>query len=59
MVPITINTDEKKKAVNYCGVDPGIRTFLTTFGNKDSNEYNYRKILLDKLNKKQGLPFSN
>lgn len=51
MIPITINTDEKKKAVNYCGVDPGIRTFLTTFGNKDSNEYNYRKKLLDKLNK--------
>ena len=51
MIPITINTDEKKKAVNYCGVDPGIRMFLTTFGNKDSNEYNYRKKLLDKLNK--------
>ena len=51
LIPITVNTDEKKKAVNYCGVDPGIRTFLTTFGNKDSNEYNYRKILLDKLNK--------
>lgn len=24
---------------------------MTTFGNKDSNEYNYRKNLLDKLNK--------
>ena len=51
LIPLTVKINNKIKPVNYCGVDPGIRTFMTTFGNKDSNEYNYRKRLLDKLNR--------
>jgi putative transposase len=51
LIPITVKINDKVKPVNYCGVDPGIRTFMTTFGNSDSNEYNYRKNLLDKLNR--------
>jgi len=51
LIPITVKNNNKIIPQNYCGVDPGIRTFLTTFGNKNSNEYYYRKDLLDKLNK--------
>jgi IS605 OrfB family transposase len=51
LIPITCEIKEKNKPINYCGVDPGIRTFLTTFGNKNSTEYNFnRKNLLKKLN---------
>ena len=38
--------------VNYCGIDPGCRTFLTTFGNKNNIEYIHNKELLKKLNNK-------
>ena len=42
---------EKIKPVNYCGIDPGIRTFMTTFGNNGCTEYKHDKSILDKLNK--------
>ena len=31
----------------FCGVDPGVRTFMTTFGNDGCYEYNQS---LEKLN---------
>ena len=37
--------------LNYCGVDPGLRTFLTTFGNNSCYEYKHNKLKLNKLNK--------
>lgn len=37
---------------NYCGIDPGIKTFLTSFGNKEIVEYKQNKDLLKKLNDK-------
>ena len=51
-VPIKVNKVEKIKPKNYCGVDPGIRTFMTTFGNNGVVEYTHNKVLLDKLNNK-------
>jgi IS605 OrfB family transposase len=51
-VPISIKQQEFKKPINYCGIDPGIRTFMTCFGNNGCFEYKHNKILLDKLNKK-------
>ena len=51
LIPITCKINKKEKPINYCGIDPGIRTFLTTFGNKNSTEYIFnRKNLLKKLN---------
>jgi transposase len=49
-VPVPkISLDEK--SINYCGIDPGVRTFLTCFGN-EVVEYNQNKTVLKKLNKK-------
>ena len=42
-IPISVNIKEKPEIINYCGIDPGIRTFLTTFGNNGSSEYTYNK----------------
>lgn len=46
IVPISVKIKEKTAPVNYCGVDPGVRTFMTTFGNHGCTEYdfNYAKI---------------
>ena len=52
LVPISVKEKEFKKPINYCGIDPGIRTFMTCFGNNGCLEYKHNKILLDKLNKK-------
>jgi putative transposase len=51
IIPITIEVKDKKKPINYCGIDPGVRTFMTTFGNNGSYEYKHNKVLIDKLNK--------
>lgn len=51
-VPILVKQKELKKPVNYCGIDPGVRTFMTCFGNNGCIEYKHNKLLLDKLNKK-------
>lgn len=50
-VPITINKIKKVEINNYCGIDPGLRTFMTTFGNQGVCEYKHKKILIDRLNK--------
>ena len=52
LVPISVKQQEFKKPINYCGIDPGIRTFMTCFGNNGCIEYKHNKLLLDKLNKK-------
>lgn len=46
IIPTSVKIQEKHIPVNYCGVDPGVRTFMTTFGNHGCTEYdfNYRKI---------------
>lgn len=46
IVPVSVKIEEKTTPVNYCGVDPGVRTFMTTFGTHGCTEYdfNYNKI---------------
>jgi IS605 OrfB family transposase len=52
-IPIDCNNENHvtSKYENYVGVDPGVRTFLTTFGNKGCKEYHHKDLLV-KLNKK-------
>ena len=40
-VPISVTIEPRKQPVNYCGIDPGVRTFMTTFGNNGCFEYDY------------------
>jgi len=59
MIPIPIQTKTSNSGseenIHYCGVDPGIKTFATTFGNSGISEYKHNQDLLDKLNKKTQL----
>lgn len=50
-IPIIMNT-LISEPINYCGIDPGVRTFLTCFGNNTVVEYNQDKRRLKNLNKK-------
>jgi len=43
---------EEEEEIRYCGLDPGVRTFLTSFNGTHTIEYDFRMSLLDKLNKK-------
>ena len=45
-------TDNAVKQINYCGVDPGIRTFMTSFGSYGCTEYLHNNKLLKLLNSK-------
>lgn len=51
-IPIPTILKEKTKPLMYCGIDPGVRTFLTTLSSDGVNEYTQNKVLLKKLNKK-------
>lgn len=53
LIPIDFsvrNTENKDKII--CGVDPGLRTFLTVVSNHCISEYNHDRTLIKKLNKK-------
>lgn len=52
VIPIPVEVESKKRAINYCGIDPGSRTFMTTFGNNGCFEYKHNNTLLKKLNMK-------
>ena len=52
IVPVPYNMSPKKKPINYCGVDPGVRTFMTTFGNQGCVEYEHNASLINLLDKK-------
>ena len=49
-LPVLI--EKKKKPINYCGIDPGVRTFMTSFSNTDCIEYKHNSLLLKRLNEK-------
>jgi putative transposase len=52
-IPVKIEIKNKnKKQYNYCGIDPGIRTFMTTIGSNGIQEIEFRRELLKKLEKK-------
>jgi IS605 OrfB family transposase len=50
-IPIIIKYTKPPKLINYCGVDPGLRSFLTVFGNNSCYEYKHDKLKLNKLNR--------
>jgi transposase len=52
VIPIDVEINKKSKPVNYCGIDPGVRTFMTSFGNHGCYEYTHNQNLLTTLNKK-------
>ena len=52
VIPIPVTVNEKNPLVNYCGVDPGVRSFMTTFGNNDCIEYKHDESQLRKINNK-------
>jgi transposase len=52
LIPMKVKITEKRKLESYCGIDPGVRTFMTTFGNNGCKEYNINELMLEKLSKK-------
>ena len=54
-IPVIIKYETNPNLINYCGVDPGIRSFLTTFGNNSCYEYKHNKLKLNKLNRQTKL----
>jgi IS605 OrfB family transposase len=52
LLPEKIKKQEKIKIYNFCGVDPGIRTFVTIYGNKELTEIELKNNILEKYNKK-------
>ena len=52
IIPVPYKMYPKKKPINYCGVDPGVRTFMTTFGNQGCTEYEHNAYLIDAFDKK-------
>jgi len=56
IVPIPIEKSSTNSSVdNYCGIDPGVRTFMTTFGNNNCMEYKEDKNKSSKINNKRTL----
>lgn len=51
-IPQPTNLKDKLTPLNYCGIDPGVRTFLTSFEKDGVMEYNHPKNVLKKLNEK-------
>jgi IS605 OrfB family transposase len=51
-ISVDVQISPKNPVKIYCGVDPGVRTLLTTFGNDGCTEYNWNKKQLDELDKK-------
>ena len=54
-IPVIIEYEKTPNLINYCGVDPGLRTFLTTFGNNSCYEYKHNKLKLNKINRQMDL----
>lgn len=52
IVPIPFALKDKVNSVNYCGIDPGVKTFMTTFGNQGCFEYKHSESTLKKLDDK-------
>jgi transposase len=52
IVPVPFVIHEKTKLVNYCGIDPGVKTFMTVFGNQGCQEYKFKEEVIKKLDTK-------
>ena len=51
-IPIEKSINIEKKAENYCGIDPGVRTFMNVFSNNGFYEYQHDKAIIKKINNK-------
>jgi len=53
IIPMQINEEKQNlNTENYCGIDPGVRTFMTLFNNNKIVEYKHNHELIKLLNKK-------
>ena len=52
IIPIPVEIMEKKQPKNYCGIDPGIKTFMTSFGNNGCIEHKHNEKLIKDLDNK-------
>jgi len=52
VVPVPVVIQKKKPPNSYCGIDPGVRTFMTSFGNDGFTEYKHHNETLKKLDTK-------
>jgi IS605 OrfB family transposase len=53
IVPVPTEIEENKRDyTKYCGIDPGVRTFMTCFKNNECIEYKHNQLQLKKLNRK-------
>lgn len=50
LIPQEINIKDKIKPIKYCGIDPGVRSFMTVFGSENCYEFKYNKTKINKLN---------
>lgn len=53
-IPVNIDAygGEKRSWKTYCGVDPGVRTFMTTFGTDGCREHEYNQETFRSMDKK-------
>jgi putative transposase len=51
IIPIPVEIMDKKPPINYCGIDPGVKTFMTSFGNNGCIEHKHNDKILQKLDK--------
>jgi transposase len=52
IIPIPIEITDKKPPINYCGIDPGVKTFMTSFGNNGCIEHKHNEKILKDLDNK-------
>ena len=52
IIPISVEITDKKIPVNYCGIDPGVKTFMTSFGNNGCVEHKHNEKILKDLDNK-------
>ena len=52
IVPVPQDAKPKVTPINYCGIDPGCKTFMTAFGNNGCTGYIHNETMLKKLDKK-------
>jgi IS605 OrfB family transposase len=57
VVPVDVHAyaGEKRSWKTYCGVDPGVRTFMTTFGTDGCHEHEYNSEIFKSMDKKISL----
>lgn len=51
-IPVKVDVKPKQVPESYCGIDPGVKTFMTLFTDSGLIEYKQDHSILDKLNNK-------